>query len=241
MSPRKVDPGARRLLLEIAARLLSEEGPQALSARRIAAEAGSSTMPLYTNFGSMTGLVREIVHEGFSRMARYFALIQASADPVADMALLGRAYRHNALANPHLYAVMFGSSPLAGFALSEDDRQHGRYTLAPVISCAARCISAGRFHPADADLVAHQMWTATHGVVVLELGGYLVPPYDARLCFETQLVSLMVAAGDTPKAASRSVGLSRRRMATELMVPGTAAERPRAGVHTGPPAAAGDA
>lgn len=216
MSPRRSDPAARSTLVDIAARLLATEGPQALTARRVAAEAGSSTMPVYTHFGGMSGLVRAIVHEGFARMKRHFSLVQQTDDPVADMSLLGRAYRRSALANPHLYAIMFGGASSGGFSLSETDRQHGRYTLADVIACATRCIAAGRFRVADPELVAHQMWSATHGLVILELGEYLIPPYDAARCFEAQLVALMIGAGDHPERAARSVALSRRRLPTEL-------------------------
>ncbi|MET8864940.1 TetR/AcrR family transcriptional regulator [Nonomuraea sp. NPDC004580] len=216
MSPRKTDPLFRAQLVDVAARILAQDGPQAMTVRRIATEAGSSTMPVYTYFGGMSGLVRAIVHEGFARMQQYFSLVGTSDDPVCDMALLGRAYRHNALANPHLYAAMFGGSALAGFELSEQDRQYGRYTLVDVVGCAARCVAAGRFRPADEELVAHQMWSAMHGLVTLELGGYLIPPYDPEVCFENQLISLMVGAGDTIAAAGRSVEASRRRMAYEL-------------------------
>jgi AcrR family transcriptional regulator len=216
MSPRKPDPRVRAQLLDVAARLLAEGGPQAMTARRIADEAGISTMPVYTYFGGMSGLVREVVYEGFARMEQYFTRVRKSDDPVADMALLGRAYRRNALANPHLYAAMFGGSSLAGFDLSEEDRQYGRYTLVDVAECAGRCIVAGRFREADGGLVAHQMWGATHGLVALELGGYLIPPYDAELCFDNQLVSLMVGAGDTLSDAGRSVELSKQRQAREL-------------------------
>ncbi|WP_083920427.1 TetR/AcrR family transcriptional regulator [Amycolatopsis decaplanina] len=216
MSPRKSDPKAKRALLEIGARLLAEEGPGALSTRRVAAEAGSSTMGVYTHFGGMRGLVREIVHEGFARLQRHMTSVHKSADPVADMALLGRAYRYNALENPHLYAVMFGGASLAGFSLSEKDRQHGRYTLSNVVECVSRCLSAGRFCPADAGLVAHQMWIATHGLVTLELGDYLVSPWDADHCFEVQLVALMVGAGDGKEEATRSVAGSRVRMRDEF-------------------------
>ncbi|RSM78045.1 TetR family transcriptional regulator [Amycolatopsis sp. WAC 01375] len=216
MSPRKSDPKAKRALLEIGARLLAEEGPGALSTRRVAAAAGSSTMGVYTHFGGMRGLVREIVHEGFSRLQQHMTSVCKTADPVADMALLGRAYRYTALANPHLYAVMFGGASLAGFSLSEKDRQHGRYTLSNVVECVGRCLSAGRFSPADAGLVAHQMWIATHGLVALELGDYLLSPWDADHCFEVQLVGLMVGAGDGKDEATRSVAGSRERMRTEF-------------------------
>jgi hypothetical protein len=164
----------------------------------------------------MSGLVREMVHEGFSRLRDHLARVRETGDPVADMALMGRAYRHNALANPHLYAVMFGGASLAGFALTEEDRTHGRYNLTDVVACAARCVEAGRFRPGDASLVAHQMWITVHGLVELELGGYLVEPYDALVCLETQLTSLMTGAGDDPASAATSVAASRSRVGTEL-------------------------
>jgi AcrR family transcriptional regulator len=216
MSPRRSDPKTRTALIDIAARLLAAEGPQSLSTRRIAAEAGSSTMAVYTHFGGMSGLVREVVHEGFLRLADHFSRVKQTDDPVADMALLGRAYRHNALANAHLYVVMFGASSLAGFELTEEDRQHGRYTLVGVVETANRCIESGRFRPGDAGLVAHQMWLATHGLVTLELGEYLIEPWDADTCWEQQLVSLMAGAGDSLETATESVARSRERFPAEV-------------------------
>jgi AcrR family transcriptional regulator len=198
-------------LIAAAARLLAEEGSQALSTRRLAAETGSSTMAVYTYFGGMSGLVREIVHEGFRRLNNYFTRLDWTDDPVADMALLGRLYRHSARANPHLYAAMFGGAALGGFSLTEQDRQYGRYTLVNVVECAHRCMAATRFRPADPDLVAHQMWITMHGLVNLEMGDYLIEPYDAECCFETLLVSLMVSVGDTLAAATDSVAASRVR------------------------------
>ena len=192
--PRPPDPNARVALIEIAARLLAADGPAALTTRRVAAEAGSSTMAVYTYFGGMGGLVRAMVHEGFARLHGHLGAVRQTADPVADLALLGRAYRHNASTNPQLYAVMFGGASLGGFALTDDDRQHGRYTLSTVVDCAARCIDSGRFTKADPTLVAHQMWFGVHGLVTLELGDYLVEPWSAERCFEAQLVALMVGA-----------------------------------------------
>ncbi|MGW4642932.1 TetR/AcrR family transcriptional regulator [Sphaerisporangium sp. NPDC004334] len=216
MSPRRTDPQTRTALVDIAAGLLAGEGPQALSARRVAAEAGSSTMTVYTNFGGMSGLVREMVLEGFARLEAYFSHVKATDDPVADMALLGRAYRRNAVTNPHLYAVMFGGARPAGFSLTDEDRQHGRYTLGTVVGCATRCIEAGRFRAGDAELAAHLLWTAVHGLVTLELGQYLIDPCNADVVFEAQLTGLMVGAGDDLAAAERSVRASLARLPGEL-------------------------
>jgi AcrR family transcriptional regulator len=173
-------------------------------------------MAVYTYFGGMTGLVREIVRDGFGRLQRLFDLVEPSGDPVADMALLGRAYRHNAVTNRHVFKVMFGGASLAGFALSEEDRQYGRYTLSSVAECAGRCLAAGRFDGEDPLLIAHEMWLAVHGTVTLEIDAYLVPPYDADRCFESQLVTVMVGSGDDRAAAQASVAASVERFKAEF-------------------------
>jgi AcrR family transcriptional regulator len=209
--PRRADPAVRPQLIDAGARLLAAEGPTALTTRRVAAEVGCSTMSVYTHFGGMGGLVRAIVHEGFARLHVHLTSVASTADPVADMARLGRAYRRSALTGPHLYAVMFGASSLGGFALTDEDRQHGRYTMAAVVECARRCIAAGRFAPGDPELIVHQMWLGAHGLVSLELGGYLVQPWDGDRLFEAQLIALMVGAGDDPAAAAESVAASRTR------------------------------
>jgi AcrR family transcriptional regulator len=211
VSPRRQNPDNRATLIDAAARLVAEGGPRSLSARLLAREAGTSTMAVYTYFGSMSAIVREIVHDGFARLQRLFNLVEPTDDPVADMALLGRVYRHNAITNRYVFEVMFGGSSLAGFALTEEDRQHGRYTLTTVIDCARRCAAAGRFRPEDPALKAHHMWLGVHGTVLLDLGGYLIPPYDASQCFESQLVSLMIGAGDDPVSAATSVTMSASR------------------------------
>ena len=129
----------------------------------------------------------------------------AAAKPLASTS--------NALANAHLYSVMFGDRTLAGFELSEEDRQYGRFNLIPVVNTAARCVESGRFRDEDAMLVAHHMWLAMHGGVTLELGGYLIDPCDADRCFETKTVTLMVGAGDSLEAARASVRDSAERFA----------------------------
>jgi AcrR family transcriptional regulator len=199
MSPRRLDPSVRTALIDIAARLIYEAGPAALSTRRLAAEVGTSTMAVYTYFGSMQ---------------RLFDLVEPTDDAVADLALLGRAYRHNAVTNPDVFSVMFGGSSLSGFSLTEEDRQYGRYTLTAVIDCADRCVQTGRFREEDPALIAHQMWLGVHGTGTLELGAYLIDPYDADRCFEAQLISLMVGAGDDLGRAAESVAASKARFGT---------------------------
>src|SRR4051794_32650358 len=111
----------RRRLLEAAALLLDEDGPDALTARRLAKQADTSTMAVYTHFGGMPALVKEIVTEGFTRLDEHQATVPHTEDPLADLLALALAYRDNAMQNPHLYAVMFGATSLKGFTLTEQD------------------------------------------------------------------------------------------------------------------------
>ena len=139
---------------------------------------------------------------------------------LSDVAALSIAYRRNALEHRHLYSVMFGGSNLAGFRLTDEDRQHGRYTLEILVKTVARCMAAGRFSAGDAELVAHQMWIAVHGLVTVELGGYLTEPYGADTCFDALVRSLLIGAGDEIPAATRSVAASRTRPDVQALAAG---------------------
>ena len=97
MSPRRADPEIPATLIETAARLLAEEGPGALSTRRLATEAGTSTMAVYTYFGGMDDLVRAMVREGFMMLNDRMSAVAETEDPASDVAALGLAYRRNAL------------------------------------------------------------------------------------------------------------------------------------------------
>lgn len=199
------DPEVSANLILAAARLLNEEGPSALSTRRLAAAVGTSTTAVYTYFGGMDDLVRAMVHEGFRRLNDRMTEVARTEDPVADVAALGYAYRANAIEHQYLYSVMFGGASLGGFALSDDERQHGRYTLETLVGAVERCMATGRFRADDPARVAHQMWIGVHGLVTLELGGYLIEPYDADACFQTMVCGMLVGAGDDSAKAEASM------------------------------------
>jgi AcrR family transcriptional regulator len=194
--PREPDD-VRRRLLEAAALLLDEEGPDSLTARRLTAQAGTSTMAVYTHFGGMQALVREIVVEGFRRFAEHVTDQPVTDDPVADLEKLAFAYRENALANPHLYAVMFGAASLGGYRLSPEEREVGRYTFVVLADAVERAMDAGRLRRDDPGVVAEQLWSAMHGFVMLELAGLHPvsknPPDDVlRPMMEALLAGLSV-------------------------------------------------
>ncbi len=168
----------RRRLLEAAALLIDEEGPDSLTARKLAAAAQTSTMAVYTHFGGMPALVKQIVAEGFTRLDEHQAAVPHTDDPVADLANLAMAYRQNALENPHLYAVMFGATSLKGFHLTADDMEIGLHSFGVLTEFVTSAIESGEFRRDDPARVAAQVWTTMHGYVMLELAGLHLPPDD---------------------------------------------------------------
>jgi len=195
--PKVADPAVRTALIEHAARITAEEGRDALTSRRLASAAGTSTMAVYTHFGSMVELRRELRREGFARLAARLDTVEDTGDTVADLLALGNAYYRNAVANPNLYRVMFMDLP------DEDRGGVGLDTFDRLVRNVGRCIEAGRFDRADADHLAKQVWATLHGLVALELTAMLTPD-DAFACLVDTARSLLVAFGDSPAAVARS-------------------------------------
>ncbi|MBA2954864.1 TetR/AcrR family transcriptional regulator [Nocardioides sp. CGMCC 1.13656] len=166
------EPDVRRRLIELAADVLGDEGPAALSARRLARDAGTSTMAVYTHFGGMPGLVQAVVAEGFRRLFDRVAEVELTDDPIADLAAAAAAYRANALANPHVYSVMFGSASLGEYRLHDEELEVGIAAFQQLVGLIERAMAAGALRRDDPAPVAAQFWTALHGYVVLEIADF---------------------------------------------------------------------
>jgi len=170
----------RRRLLEVAAHMVREEGASALSARRLAAAAGTSTMAVYTHFGGMPGLVRAMVAEGFQRLFDRVAAVPITDDPLLDLRNATAAYRAHARADPDLYAVMFGAATLGEYRLHREDRILGLDAFVQIRQFMERGMAAGVLREADPAVVAAQWWTALHGFVMLEQSKFIDVIDDAE-------------------------------------------------------------
>jgi AcrR family transcriptional regulator len=168
--PKLHDEALRIRLLDTAAALLTSEGPDALSLRRLAAEAGTSTSAVYALFGGKPGILRGLFIEAFTRFGAHLDKVTPSDDPLADLLALGHAYRASALADPHLYAVMF-ASPVPGCEPAPQDYAHAEATFAPLLDRVRRAVVAGLLRDTDPGVIATALWANVHGLVSLELRG----------------------------------------------------------------------
>jgi AcrR family transcriptional regulator len=202
--PRPADPAVRERLLDAAAGMLVRQEP--LSLRRLAADVGTSTMAVYTHFGGMDELMREVRREGFQRLAEHLADVHSTSDPIADLAALGWAYCLNAVENPTLYRAMF-------FETTADltEASFGASTFLPVVDAVERAIAKGRITATTPWDPAVQLWMLAHGAVSLALGGMLTVE-DLVHHLEGGITIALAGYGDDPRAITRSLRAARRRM-----------------------------
>ena len=193
-----------------------EEGAAALTLRRLAQTAGTSTMAVYTLFGDKQGLLAAMYREGYRRLGAAMAAAAAGIDdPLEAMVRYGRAYRAAALANPHLYDLMFGR-PVPAFAPDEDAKQVADSTFQPLVEGVQRCLDAGVFVGDDAERIAFHLWAVSHGMVSLELAGHLLRdaatrPGVRRVVGAEQLAVLEAMTSRSSARAARPAS-GRRRM-----------------------------
>ncbi len=212
MSGGATAPSVRDRLVAAAVRVLTEEGPAAVQARRVTREIDASTMALYHHVGGMPELLRAVADEGFRQLGERVAAVPESADPVTDLCRMALAYREAAHQNRHLYDLMFGLSgpggrradpgdapaTVAGSAVAQGAYGH-------IVAAVARAMRADRIRADDPAGVAAQFWTVLHGFVTLELAGQLRHVEDSLTEVLLPLgTNLLVGLGDTADRARRS-------------------------------------
>lgn len=179
--------------------MVAESGPEALSARRVAADAGVSTTAVYTRFGGMPALFRDVRARGFQRLRYFLENLDRTEDPVADVAGMGWAYCTFAVTNPHLYRSIFMT---AGSADEAEDV--GPEVFALLLEAVSRCYATGRFTCDEPGSAAVQLWTIAHGIAAGALARVLnlqdtVPQLNALVS------NLFVGLGDDRRLAEASV------------------------------------
>ena len=173
-------------LLDAASGLLATEGAGGLTVRRIAADAGCSTMGVYSRFGNKDGVVDHLFREGFRRLIAAMEAVGESDDSLEDMRRCGRAYRRNALENATYYMVMFARA-VPGFVPSDEARAVAQASFQRLVDRVRRCQEAGQYVDGSPAAMAEVIWGAIHGHVMLELVGMRATVDDPEERYEHML------------------------------------------------------
>lgn len=182
--PKIHDDTVRRRLLEATSEIIAQQGVDALSMRKVATKANTTTTAIYSLFGSRGALMDAVVSEGFERFAVHLRSVVHTNDPVADLLALGKAYRANALENSHFYRVMFNST------LGSSTPERSTETFDMLVDAVER--AAGCTRP-QAQTRAYRLWAYIHGLVSLELNGFIPPATDAADTAQAFIAALRAA------------------------------------------------
>ncbi|MDJ0340353.1 TetR/AcrR family transcriptional regulator [Streptomyces sp. H10-C2] len=158
----------RDQFIEAALRVIAEHGPAGLTVRRVAEAAGSSTMGVYSRFGSRTGMLEALYERAFVMLRDAFATVPATGEALTDVRGLAQAYRLFALRSPTRYAFMFERA-VPTFDPGPDLRARALESTFGVLAAAVARAADPAADPDAADRNAYLMWAAMHGMVSIEL------------------------------------------------------------------------
>jgi AcrR family transcriptional regulator len=163
----------RYSVVQAAAALLQEHGPEAVTVRRVADKMECSTKIIYSLFNKKEGLAKHLYLEGCRLLSLTFESVPLTGDPASDMRLLAKAYWQFSREHSSFYQVMFGGS-FAEFKPDEDSLQGMTTALSQVSALVARAkAQVEPLHERDVLETVRFIWAPLHGVIHLYLTGQI--------------------------------------------------------------------
>jgi len=192
MTPIKAEP-LRRAVLDAAIAISAETGPDAISLREVAREAGVSHQAPYHHFGDRAGIFAAISEEGFRFLAE-----SIEASTTLGTAAMCEAYVHFAFTHKGHFRVMMRNDlcSLEDYptALIQADRAFNALRNEVTVFLGEDS------HEDDANAHTAYMWSVAHGLATLLLDGPLlkklgsVADIDALVTQVAQLASASIHA-----------------------------------------------
>ena len=159
----------RRQLVRAAYRLVARDGHAHFKVAEACKLAGVSTAAPYKHFEDRDEILEAVATEGFGRLRDAMLARLEGVEPGSRAAIvaIGRGYVDFALAEPHLFRLMFGGEPAAGRLSDEDDAEQ----RSP-FDVLTR--NVGLFLGRDAEAPGTQrnalaLWTFVHGLAALQI------------------------------------------------------------------------
>lgn len=173
-APRTPSRDLEATLVAAAEAVLLRDGPDGITVRAVATEAGVSPMGVYNRFGSKQGLVDLLLVRGFDRLREAVA-DHGEVDAFERLTASGRRYRQFALENPQYYTLMFGSGARKADR-SPEVTEHATAAFGELVGHVAYAMATGAIPTGDAFELAQQIWCAVHGAVTLEMSELFKTP-----------------------------------------------------------------
>lgn len=160
----------RNIILEAARKIISKEGIQGLSIRKITNDIEYSPAIIYHYFKDKNQIVESLATEGYEKILASIRTVKVDAKkPEKEIEEVFRQYIESSLSHPEEYKA---------FMLSEDNTMLARTrilekgivekskTMKLLNNCIIRGIEQGIFEPYNEELTAQIIWTSTFGLIM---------------------------------------------------------------------------
>jgi AcrR family transcriptional regulator len=192
----------RQEILDAASELFVREGFENVSMRRIADKIEYSPTTIYLYFKDKAELLEEVCNETFSRLTSHLrTILEQPGDPMERLRRGLTAYVHFGLDNPHHYRATFMMVHPEGF----DEAKHshpdspGMQAFDFLRRCVFDCMTAGKIHSKDAELVSQTLWCGVHGVTSLLITHTMFPWVSRDQLIESVVDSIIAGVARKTK------------------------------------------
>jgi AcrR family transcriptional regulator len=151
--------------------ILLAEGAQAVTMRRVAADAGVSTMATYRHYPNREALLRAVVDDAFAGLGRDWGTAHTDGDFDSRLDALADDFLDFALGQPNLYAFLITDRREGARRFPEDFRDGGSPALGQVVAVVEQGIRDGVLRADDPLEVTLAITMPALGLVQLYLGG----------------------------------------------------------------------
>ena len=161
----------RHALLDAAETELAEKGPDGFSLRSVARRAGVSHAAPAHHFADVDALLRGLAQSGFERLTATMREEQEKAgrEPAEQFKASGLGYVRFALANPHLFHLMFGAR-MTGEIPPEMARA-GDAAFSVLLNAVAKLRGQDVLRTEEGWVEVAAAWSMVHGFAHLAIGG----------------------------------------------------------------------
>lgn len=174
--PRRHDERTAEALLDAAEAIVAGGGPDALSVRRVAAQAGTTTRAVYSVFESKEGMIVALGNRAFEMLGSWMADLKRTDDPASDL-LEGTVgnFRRWVLEHPALFRIALQRAEIPP-ELAERFRPTQLKALADLVELVSRALGLeGGLANSEIREATAKFDAMCEGLALLELRGALAP------------------------------------------------------------------
>ena len=163
----------KQSILDAAKKLFLNDGYEATSIRKIAAEIEFSPTTIYLYYKDKNEIAHALHEEGFKMLSERFSVLAHVEHPFERLKAMGRIYMQFALENKDFYEIMFVMKEPIVEACIEDEWDEGKRAFSTLLQTIEECQKAGYFKGFEPNAFSLVVWSTMHGLCTMKLHGQL--------------------------------------------------------------------